>query len=219
MDKETIIAQGKQAVIDGDAAESVRWTQTWIDQGLDPIEFIDNGLSVGIRIVGELWDEGEYFLPELVSGAEAMKAAMALLQPVLEQSRHQESSQQATIVIGTVQGDIHDIGKSLVGTLLRASGFRVIDLGADIAPDQFLETCRSEHAELLGISALLTTTMIGIKDVIDLFEQTGMRKQVKILVGGAPLTRKWAMDIGADRYGSSAVDAVQIAKALYRIKP
>ena len=171
---------------------------------------IDSGLVPGIREAGRLWDEGEYFLPELVASAQAMKAAMTVFQPALAGAGGERSL--GRIVIGTVEGDIHDIGKTLVATLLSANGFEVYDEGADVPPARFVEKARSVDADLLCASALLTTTMAKQKDLVAAAREAGLR--AKVCVGGAPVTQAWAESIGADGFADNAVAAVALARRL-----
>jgi corrinoid protein of di/trimethylamine methyltransferase len=177
------------------------------------LDVIENGFSQGIRRAGELWESGEYFLPELAFSAETMKAAMEVLRPALLGRLSKEKS-KGIVVIGTIQGDIHDIGKTLVATMLAANGYRVIDLGADVPYERFVEEAKSMEADLVCMSALLTTTMIGHKEVIQKLKDAGLRDRVKVLVGGAPTSGAWASEIGADGYAENAVEAVHMADAL-----
>ncbi len=213
MDRETLLEQGKNAIIDGDSDAAEASALTWLEKGFPPIELIDQSLIPGIQAVGKLWEDGEFFLPELVSGAEAMKAAMTHLEDHLEMTDESRRNVKSAI-IGTVKGDIHDIGKSLVSTMLRANGFKVRDLGADVAPETFLEAFQEMGPAVICASALLTTTMTGIPDLIRCFEENGVRDRVRFMVGGAPVSREWAVEIGADGYGSNAVDAVPTAEKL-----
>ena len=167
---------------------------------------------MGVRAAGRLWEEGEYFLPELAFSAEAMKAAMAILQPaLLEQG---SAGSRGRVLMGTVQGDIHDIGKSLVSTMLLANNYEVVDLGANVSHEQFVEAVAEQKPQFLGMSAMLTTTMSGQAEVIKRLEAQGLRDGVKILVGGAPTSADWAREIGADGHGESAVATVQVADDL-----
>jgi corrinoid protein of di/trimethylamine methyltransferase len=168
-----------------------------------------------MRIVGDKYASGEYFLPNLIVSASGMKQAMALLEPELK-ARRQELKSAGTVVIGTVRGDIHEIGKSLVATMLAANGFEVHDLGVDVPVDAFVSRVRDAGANLVGLSALLTTTMHGQKDVIEALAKAGLRGQVKVMVGGAPVTKKWADDIGADGWAQDAVAAVDLASRLVK---
>ena len=155
--------------------------------------------------------DGEYFLPELIQSAEAMKAAMAVLHPVLERSGAEAAASRGRAVIGTIEGDIHDIGKNLVSSLLSANGFEVLDLGADVKVDRFIDAAVEAKADLICLSALLTTTMVNQRRVLSRLHERGLRNRFKVLVGGAPVTQKWADEIGADGYGENATAAVRAA--------
>jgi corrinoid protein of di/trimethylamine methyltransferase len=208
-----LLAQITNSLVDGDPDATVASTKQAIAAGLEPLAIIDGGLVPGMRIVGDRYASGEYFLPNLIVSASGMKQAMALLVPELK-ARRQELKSAGTVVIGTVRGDIHEIGKSLVATMLAANGFDVHDLGVDVSVDAFVSRVRETGANLVGLSALLTTTMHGQRDVIDALAAAGLRQQVKVMVGGAPVTKKWADDIGADGWAQDAVAAVDLASRL-----
>ena len=203
------LAQCEKAVLDGDKDAATRLATEALEGDLPIVTVIEEGFSVGVRAAGALWEQGEYFLPELAFSAEAMKAAMAILQPkLLEQG---SAASKGRVLMGTVQGDIHDIGKSLVSTMLLANNYEVIDLGANVSHDRFVEAVAKEKPQFLGMSALLTTTMSGQGEVIKLLEAKGLRDSVKVLVGGAPTSDDWGREIGADGQGENAVAAVQLA--------
>jgi corrinoid protein of di/trimethylamine methyltransferase len=208
-----LLAQITDSLVAGDPDATVALTSQAIATGQEPLAIIENGLVPGMRIVGEKYASGEYFLPNLIVSASGMKQAMAVLEPELK-ARRQELKSAGTVVIGTVRGDIHEIGKSLVATMLSANGFEVHDLGVDVPVDGFVARVREAGANLVGLSALLTTTMHGQKDVIDALVKAGLRGQVKVMVGGAPVTKKWADDIGADGWAQDAVAAVDLASRL-----
>jgi corrinoid protein of di/trimethylamine methyltransferase len=210
-----LLAQITDSLVAGDPDATVALTRQAIATGQEPLAIIENGLVPGMRIVGEKYASGEYFLPNLIVSASGMKQAMAVLEPELK-ARRQELKSAGTVVIGTVRGDIHEIGKSLVATMLSANGFEVHDLGVDVPVDGFVARVREAGANLVGLSALLTTTMHGQKDVIDALVKAGLRGQVKVMVGGAPVTKKWADDIGADGWAQDAVAAVDLATRLAR---
>jgi corrinoid protein of di/trimethylamine methyltransferase len=193
--------------------EAIRLAEVCLREAIDPTRAVDEGYARGIRDLGVLWDEGDVFLPELMMGAEAMKAAMKVLEPALLAGGGQLAA-AGKVVIGTVQGDIHDIGKTLVGSILQASQFEVIDLGADVSAERFVEVAEAECAGIIGASALLTTTMLQQKKIAELLERRGLRDTVKLMVGGAPVSEEWAREIGADGYGSNAVEAVAEAQRL-----
>lgn len=208
-----LLAQIVASLVAGDPDATVDGTRQALAAGIEPLAIIDGGLVPGMRIVGEKYSTGEYFLPNLIVSASGMKQAMAILVPELK-ARRQHLTSSGTVVIGTVRGDIHEIGKSLVATMLAANGFEVHDLGVDVPTDAFVARVKEVGANLVGLSALLTTTMHGQKDVIDALTKAGLRAQVKVMVGGAPVTRKWADDIGADGWAQDAVAAVDLATRL-----
>jgi corrinoid protein of di/trimethylamine methyltransferase len=187
--------------------------QQALDNGFEPMTILEDALVPAMAQVGEKFACGEYFLPNLIVSAEAMKRAMTILEPLMRQ-RQQILKRTGVAVIGTVQGDIHEIGKTLVGTMLSVNGFEVHDLGVDVAPEKFVLAVTETGADLLGLSALLTTTMMVQRDVIQKLQEAGIRKQVKVMVGGAPVTRAWADEIGADGYAEDAIGAVEVARRL-----
>jgi corrinoid protein of di/trimethylamine methyltransferase len=207
------LAQCNQAVFKGDKARAAALAAEAVANGMDPLAVIENGFSLGIQKAGELWEAGEYFLPELAFSAEAMKAAMEVLKPALLKSQETAPS-KGTVVIGTIQGDIHDIGKSLVATMLAANGYDIIDLGADVAYARFIETASKRRPQVLCMSALLTTTMPGQGEVIKLLQKEGLRDAIKVVIGGAPASASWAKQIGADGYADNAVEAVKVVNSL-----
>lgn len=211
--KQELWKRMKEAIIKGDSSETEALAREAIRRELDLNEAIEKGFVPGIRRVGQLWEEGEYFLPELITSAECMKKAMAILQPELKKKvKHQ--GERDRIVIGTVEGDIHDIGKNLVASLLQANGYEVIDLGADVKLEKFINTALEKEAKFICLSALLTTTMTGQQRVIQLLKERNLRSRFKVIVGGAPVTEKWAASIGADGYGENAIDAVRVVQKL-----
>lgn len=214
MKREEDVFEGmKEAFLKGDKEEAVRLAKLSLDMGVNPLDSIDRGLTPGIQQVGELWEEGEYFLPQLVIAAECMKAALNVLEPALNQKGEKKKG-VGRVVIGTAEGDIHDIGKTLVATMLSANGFEIIDLGADVPINQMVNRAIEEKADLICISALLTTTMLGQKRLIELLQEKGIRHRFKVMVGGAPVSQQWAKDIEADAYGENVIEAVTEAKRL-----
>jgi corrinoid protein of di/trimethylamine methyltransferase len=201
-----------QAVIDGEPEDAEEFARQALDRGLDPLDCINRGLSPGIDRVGELFASGEYFLPDLIIGGDAMKAALGVLEPAL--TGGQERKVLGQVVLGTVEGDLHEIGKTLVGTMLTANGFLVTDIGVDKSAAEFVAAVKETGATLVGASALLTTTMLHQQEVIEALKEAGLRDQVKVLVGGAPITESWAEKIGADGYADDAISAVAVAKRL-----
>ncbi len=198
-----------EAIINGEAEDAVNLAKQALDQKLDPLACITNGLTKGIQQVGELFSSGEYYLPELIIGADAMKAALDILEPALVGDQQREVV--GTVVIGTVEGDLHEIGKTLVGTMLTANGFRVIDIGVDKSSEEFIAAIKDNDATMVGASALLTTTMLQQEKLIEAITEAGLRETVEIIVGGAPVTEKYAEQIGADGYAEDAISAVDIA--------
>lgn len=213
MSNEDFLDSVKKAIVEGNKDEAVQLAQRAIAEKMDLNAVIEQGYIQGIQKVGQLWEEGEYFLPELITSAECMKAAMEILQPELEKAQIAMRS-AGKIVIGTVEGDIHDIGKNLVSSILSANGFEVIDLGADVKLDKFIEKAEEVNADLICLSALLTTTMTGQKRLIERLKEKGLYGRYKVMVGGAPVNQKWADDIGAAGYSENALTAVGAAKKL-----
>ena len=201
------------SITEGNLALASSLAQESITAGIDPLEAISQGYVVGVDQVGAAFTIGEAFLPELVMAGEAMKAAVAVLEPELKR-RGAERKTLGRVVLATVEGDIHEIGKSLVGTMLSAAGFEVFDLGVNVPAQKILEKAREVEADIVGLSALLTTTMVRQKEVITLFSEAGLRSKVKVLVGGAPVTRDWVAQIGADGYSEDAIGAVGVARQM-----
>jgi trimethylamine corrinoid protein len=206
-----------QSVIDGEPEQAEELAHKAVSLGLEPLEVIDHGYTYGMNVLGDRFARGEIFLPHLVMGGEAMKAAIAVLEPELAR-RQQQRQVLGKVVIGTVAGDIHEIGKSLVATMLSANGFQVFDLGVDVPVSTFVEKASEVGADIVGLSALLTTTMLNQGKVIESFQEAGIREKVKIMVGGAPVSQSWAEQIGADGYSENAVGAVALAKELMGIE-
>jgi corrinoid protein of di/trimethylamine methyltransferase len=202
-----------QSILDGDSDAAIALAKQAIESGIDPLEAISKGFVVGVNQVGESFACGQAFLPELVMAGEAMKAAVATLEPEM-QKRGTSRQVYGKVVLATVEGDIHEIGKTLVGTMLSASGFQVYDLGVDVPTAKIIEKVKEVDADLVGLSALLTTTMVKQKEVIDELDKLGLRKKVKVMVGGAPVTKDWVQKIEADGYSEDAIGAVGLAKRL-----
>jgi corrinoid protein of di/trimethylamine methyltransferase len=205
-----------QSIIDGDSDLSVELAKEAISADIDPLIAITDGFVIGVNQVGEAFANGDAFLPELVMAGEAMKAAVATLEPEMEK-RGTHRTMLGKVVLATVEGDIHEIGKSLVGTMLSASGFQVYDLGVDVASSKIIATVKEVDADIVAMSALLTTTMVKQKEVIDVLDKEGLRRKVKVMVGGAPVTRDWVQRIEADGYSEDAIGAVNVAKQLMGI--
>jgi 5-methyltetrahydrofolate--homocysteine methyltransferase len=192
--------------------EAVRTlTQSALDQSVEAKTILDEGLIPGMQIIGEKFGRHEIFLPDVLLAARAMNAGLELLEPLLGGSG---ASSRGKVVIGTMKGDLHDIGKNLVGIMLSGAGFEVIDLGKDVPPERFVQTARERDAGVIGMSALLTTTMPGMKNVVALLKEEGLDASIKTIVGGAPVSETFAREIGADAYGFDAANAVERVKGL-----
>ena len=176
-----------------------------------PLEVLEDGLIGGMRVIAEDFKHNRIFVPEVLLAARAMKAGLAVLRPLLAAGRHEKSALSTTIVLGTVKGDLHDIGKNLVAAMLEGGGFEVVDLGVNVPPEKFVEAVRSRNAHIVAMSALLTTTMPSMRTTIEAFKQAGLRDQVRIFIGGAPITQKYADEIGTDGYSESAPGTVTLA--------
>lgn len=183
-----------------------------IKEDMELLKVIENGYSEGIRKIGNLFDEGEFFLPELMLGGKIVQKALDILLPHLKEGEKVSSS--GTVVIGTIEGDIHSIGKTIVATMLSANGFDVYDLGADVPVEKFIDAALEKEADVIGISALLTITMVGQKKVIELMKERGIRDQFKVIIGGAPVSSEWAEESGADGYADNAIEAVKLIKKI-----
>ena len=208
---EELFKQMAQTIIDGEEDTAAELAQKALDEGIDPLQAITDGYMPGVNEVGDSFACGNAFLPELVMAGEAMKAAIAVLEPAM-QAAGTERKMLGKVVLATVEGDIHEIGKSLVGTMLTSSGFEVYDLGVDVSSADFLAKAEEVGADIIGLSALLTTTMVKQKEVIDEVTRRGLK--VKVMVGGAPVTREWVHKIEADGYSEDAIGAVNVAKEL-----
>lgn len=202
-----------RSIIDGELEEAKTLAQQSLAKGIDPLESINKGFVVGIDHVGQKFSLGEAFLPELVIAGEAMKSALSVLEPEMAK-RGTQRSVLGKVVLATVEGDIHDIGKTLVGTMLSSNGFQVFDMGVDVPIDDIVAKAIEVDADIVGVSALLTTTMVNQKTVIHKLDEAGLRSKVKVMVGGAPVTRDWADEIGADGFSEDAIGAVGVAKQL-----
>lgn len=199
-----------QAVLEGDRETTMQLTQTAVDSGVDANDILQNALIAAMMQVGHLFEEGEYYVPEMLVSARAMQGALEILKPLLVKSGIEPVGK---IVIGTVKGDLHDIGKNLVSMMLEGAGFEIIDLGIDVAPEKFVEAIHDD-VDIIGLSALLTTTMPSMETTIKAINEAGLRNRVKIMVGGAPITADYAQKIGADGFAHDAGQAVTLAKSL-----
>lgn len=207
----------RQSIIDGAPDTASALAQQAVSTGIAPLDAINSGYVPGMHEVGEQFARGRMFLPDMMASAEAMRAAMAVLDPELKKLGA-ERPMAGVVVLGTTKGDIHEIGKILVGTLLSAHGFKVHDLGVDVAAEKFAAKVPELNADIIGVSALLTTTMRNQRGVVEALTAAGLRAKVKIMVGGAPVTRRWAEEIGADGYAKDAMSAVALARTLMKQK-
>jgi len=204
-----------QAVVEGDDVSIVEYVQEALQAGESPLRILNEGLMPGADIVGKRFEEGEYFLPDLMLAGRALKAAMEILKPLLASAAAADPSlKKAKIVIATVQTDIHDIGKNIVASMLAAAGYEVIDMGVDVPLNSIIDKAEETKADIIALSALLTTSMPYMKDLIDLLKARGLRQKYRVMVGGASVTPEWAESIGADGTGRDAVEAVRLARRL-----
>lgn len=203
-----LLAKLNEAVITGNAGEAKSLTERALSEKNDPEKIINEGLIAAMAVVGEKFKAGEFFVPEMLIAARAMYASLDLLRPLLTES---QSQGKGTIVIGTVKGDLHDIGKNLVAMMMEGAGLKIVNLGTDVSPEKFVAAIREHKPQLVGMSALLTTTMPSMKATIDAIKAAGLRDQVSILIGGAPVTQKYCDEIGADGYAADASSAAQLA--------
>jgi 5-methyltetrahydrofolate--homocysteine methyltransferase len=201
----------KRMVIDGKFNDIEQEVQRAVDAGTDLNRLINDALIVAMDIVGKRFADGEIYVPEMLVSATTMKRGLNIIKPLLQSG---ETENRGTIVMGTVKGDLHDIGKNLVTMMMEGAGFKIIDLGVDVKIDNLVETLKKEKADILGLSALLTTTMPEMQNVIEVLKREGLRDHVKVIVGGAPIDQGFAAKIGADGYGKDAVEAVQLARRL-----
>ncbi|MBN2357257.1 corrinoid protein [candidate division KSB1 bacterium] len=197
-------------VIAGNAPKCEALTADALDSGLSAADVLNDGLVAGMNVVGEKFKNNEFYVPEVLIAARAMKAGMKVLRPKLVEAGVEPKGR---LIMGTVKGDLHDIGKNLVAMMMEGAGFEVIDLGVDVAPDKFIAAAQEHHAQIIGMSALLTTTMLNMKDTIETLKSQGIRDTVKVIIGGAPVTQNFADEIGADGYSADAASAIDLVKA------
>jgi len=215
--KEELFKRLKEAVVNGDPEEVSKIAKKVVEVGIDPLEAVEKALVAGVLELGDKWVKGEAFIADVVAAADAMKVGLSILKNEIVK-RGRSVKYLGRIVIGTVEGDIHDIGKSIVVTLWEASGFEVIDLGVDVPPKKFVEAVKQYKPDVVGMSALLTTSMLKQRETIEAIKQAGLRDKVKIVIGGASTTEEWAKEIGADGWAPDAFSAVQLIKRLFGIE-
>ncbi len=209
--KETIF----QGILQGDMKAVQEATTAALAEGMPPEEILNEAMIPAMAEVGRLFEANEYYVPEMLIAARAMKAGLAILKPHLVTAGVEPKGR---VVLGTVKGDLHDIGKNLVGIMIEGAGFEVIDLGVDVSPEQFVAAVREKKADVVGLSALLTTTMPSMRSTIEALEEAGLRDKVKVIIGGAPVTQKYADEIGADGYGRDAAAAATLVKRLLNVE-
>ena len=210
MSNEKLLNEISDAIINLDKEKALLLAHQAIEENMDLLEVVEKGFGEGIRKIGDLWDEGEIFLPELMLGGNIMQEAMKILMPHFKEQSQKLSL--GTVVIATIEGDIHSIGKTIVATMLSANGFDVHDLGADVPAEKIVDEALKHDANFIGISALLTTTMTGQKKVIDILNEKNIRDKFKVILGGAPVSKNWVEECGADGYADNAVSAVELFK-------
>lgn len=213
MEKEQILENLAVAIVEGDEDKAVENAKAAMEAKLDPLETVENGLSKGMDDIGEKFGKGEIFLPELLMAANAFKSAMEILKPELE-AQQMQTAQQGTILIGTVKGDVHNIGKDIVSTVLETKGFNVVDIGVDNDTLSIIQEAEKADADVIALSCLMTTTMPAQREFIEVLEEMNLREKYFVVVGGGPVTQEWADEIKADGYGESAVEAPALVKEL-----
>ncbi|NQS90031.1 corrinoid protein [Patescibacteria group bacterium] len=204
----------RENLIQGKAARVKELVQKAIDEGQDVEKVLSEGLISGMDIVGKKFKKNEFYIPEMLIAARAMKRGMEVLRPILIKK---DIKSAGIVVLGTARGDLHDIGKNLVGMMMEGAGFEIVDLGVDVSPEKFVEAAKEKGANIIGVSALLTTTMPGMKDVVQVLKESGLKEEIKVMVGGAPVTQSYADEIGADGYAPDAASAADKAKQLLEI--
>jgi corrinoid protein of di/trimethylamine methyltransferase len=213
MSNQEIMENLAKALIDGDQQSAKENAQKAINQEMDPLEAVDDGLSKGMEVVGAQFENGDVFLPELLMAADAFNAAMEILGPVIEANK-QKTSKRGTVLLATVKGDQHNIGKNIVATVLETNSFEVVDIGIDQSTLNIIEAAQKHTVDVIGLSSVMTTTMPYQKEVINTLTEMGLRENFFVLVGGGPVSQNWADEIGADGYGETAMDAVGLARNL-----
>lgn len=200
-----------RAIIECDAGKADELTKKMVDEGVAPLEIVNNGLISGMNVVGDRFKKGDMYVPEVMMAAKAMHAGMSIVKPLLVEG---ESTTSGKVIVGTVSGDLHDIGKNLVAMMMESGGMEVVDLGVDVDPEKFVAAVKEHKPQVIGMSALLTTTMLSMKDTIEVLKEEGLRDSVKVLVGGAPVTQDFADEIGADGWAPDAASAKDLALKL-----
>jgi corrinoid protein of di/trimethylamine methyltransferase len=213
MSKKQFMENIVKLIIDGDQDKIRESARDALKANIDPLEIVELGLSQGMAIVGESFEQGESYLPELLMAAATFNAAMEILMPEIE-AQNKEIPKAGTVLIGTVKGDVHNLGKNIVSMVLETNGFSVVDIGVDVSSLNFIEEARKVKADVIALSSLMTTTMPAQKEIIEILEEKNLRNEYFVIVGGGPVSRQWADEIGADGFGKTAVDAVDLIKRL-----
>ena len=214
MSQEQVYKNIIDSIVNLEEEQAIELAKKAIKEKMDLVEVIEKGYAAGIRRVGELWEEGEFFLPELMRGAQIMQNCLDLIIPHLKKGSEEIS--KGIVVLATIEGDIHSIGKTIVGTMLRAYGYEVFDLGADVPAEKIIDTAIEKNANIIGVSALLTTTMFGQKKIIDILKERNMLDRFKVILGGAPVTNSWVAECNADGFAENAIDAVKLVSSLLK---
>jgi len=201
-----------EAIVSLDREKAINFAKKAIEENMNLLDVVEKGFGAGIRRIGDLWEEGVFFLPELMLGGNIVQESMEILLPYLKANK--EDIMSGKVVIATIEGDIHSIGKTIVATMLSANGFEVYDLGADVSAEKIINTALEKNVNIIGVSALLTTTMIGQKKLIETLEHKGIRDKFKVILGGAPVTQSWVDECQADGYADNAIEAVKLIKKL-----
>ncbi len=210
----SILEEMANAVIKRDTAACIDLANQAIREDIDPLEAIQKGFAKGMEVVGQNFESGKFYLPEMMLAAKAMNAGVDILNPVIASKNLGKVQDKGKVVLATVQGDMHDIGKNILKLIMSTSGFEIIDLGKDVKVDRIISEARDKNADIIGLSALMTTTMTFMQVVIEELSEMDIRDDFKVIVGGAPVTEKWANEIGSDGYAKDAVEAVQVAKGI-----
>ncbi|MFW9773494.1 MAG: B12-binding domain-containing protein [Candidatus Thorarchaeota archaeon] len=214
MAQEEFFKEISNAIVSLDRDKAIYLAEKAVNEDMDLLSVIEKGFGSGIRRIGNLWEEGDFFLPELMLGGNIVQESMEILLPHLRENKTNIKS--GKVVIATIEGDIHSIGKTIVATMLSANGFEVYDLGADVAIDKIIKSALDKNADIIGVSALLTTTMVGQRELIDKLKERGIRDRFKVIFGGAPVTKSWVEECNADGYADNAIEAVKLVKSLLK---
>lgn len=215
MDKKQLMENIVRSIIDGDQVKAQENAREALNINIDPLEVVESGFSRGMAIVGESFERGESYLPELLMAAATFNAAMEILEPEIE-AKNKKIAKAGTVLLGTVKGDVHDLGKNIVAMVLETNGFSVVDIGVDVPSLNFIEEAKNVKADVIALSSLMTTTMPAQREIIEILKEKNLRDEYFVIVGGGPVSEEWAERIGADGFGKTAVDAVELIKKLLK---